>query len=124
MTELSNSVTFDPKKPVYVIKQFFYGSNDSSIRYASDHPLRLDQIPPEKRTSEYIKQGRIRSNIPTMVIPDQAGGIVIEPETVEAIANPLEVPEILDNKGEVLPASTPTAIRKAAANNKKVASSK
>lgn len=115
MPEIIAATSFDPTQPVYVIKQFFYGANLSSIRHASDHPLRLDQIPVEKRTSEYLKQGRVRSNIPTMIVSEENNGIQIDSsKVIEAIVNPLEMPELLDKQGNVLPASAPMAQRNAA----------
>lgn len=109
--------TFDPKKPVYVIKSFFYGSTNSSIRHSSDHPLRLDQIPPSKRTPEYIKQGVVRSNIPTMIVNEETGGIEIDAEAEKKEENPLEI-EATDKDGEKLPASTPMAQRKTKSKSK------
>ena len=109
-----NNQTFDPKKPVYVIKSFFYGNTNSSIRHASDHPLRLEQIPADKRTSEFIKQGKVRSNIPTMIISEESGGIEIDPEAKKEAANPLETEEIKDSSGEKLPSSAPKSQRIAA----------
>jgi hypothetical protein len=115
MSELQSVVSFDPKLPVYVIKQFFYGTSNSSIRHPSDHPLRLDQIPVDKRTGEYIKQGKVRSNIPTMIVNEDTSGIVIDPNGAIAIeTNPLQIPELVDKGGERVPASAPMAVRQAA----------
>lgn len=115
MPEITQITNFDPTQPVYVIKQFFYGANLSSIRHASDHPLRLDQIPVDKRTSEYLKQGRVRSNIPTMIVSEENNGIQIDSSNAtEVITNPLEIPELVDKQGQVMPASTPMAARRAA----------
>lgn len=106
---------FDPKKPVYVIKSFFYGNTNSSIRHASDHPLRLEQVPPSKRTPEFIKQGRVRSNIPTMIVNEETGGIEIDEEAEKKEdSNPLEQEEVKDEKGETLPSSAPKSQRAAA----------
>lgn len=125
MPEVTQAVNFDPNEPVYVVKSFFFGANLGSIRHASDHPLRLDQIPADKRTSEYIKQGRMRSNIPTMMISEENNGIQIDSgNTVAAVVNPLDLEVVLDSQGEALPASAPTALRRAAKNKQLEASQK
>lgn len=99
---------FDEKKPVYVIKSFFYGKTNNSVRHATDQPLRLSQIPTQYQTSEFIKQGRVVNRITAMVTQKNEAGIEILPESTEVVpVNPIEP----DKTG--LRASTPTAKRRA-----------
>ena len=112
MPEVQKLQAFDPAQPVYCIKSFFYGVSGSSVRHASDHPLRLDQIPAKYRTSEYIKQGRVKSTIPTMIVPEVKNEGLIFDERETTPGNPLNLPQDKDERGNVLPQSTPNSVRK------------
>jgi hypothetical protein len=119
MPQVQNLAKFDANQPVYCIKAFFYGINSASIRHASDHPLRLDQIPVKFRTEEYIRQGTPTSTIPQMIAPE------VKPEGLKfdvpqkAVINPIALPVDLDELGNPLPQSTPKSIRQAAKNKAK-----
>ena len=129
MPEIQKLEQFDANAPVYVIKQFFYGATGSSLRHPSDHPLRLDQIPVKYRTKEYLRQGVVKSTIPSMIQHEsESKGLTFEdPKSVEPKnSNPLDLPQDKDEKGNILPQSTPTAVRKATrtkAKEKQAASS-